>query len=141
MDIHPAAAVRERADDVEAITDLVAEFEQAQQNERVDDFVALFGDNPVWTTGHGKRLDGIDEIAEFTGKVLPGAMRESTQRYDIARIAFIRPDVAIVNVDQTVITHDGEAIAGAPQGRPFWVLAKDDAWRIVGAQNTQVFTG
>ncbi|UYM04866.1 SgcJ/EcaC family oxidoreductase [Solicola gregarius] len=138
MDIHPATAVRERAIDVDVILGLVADFEHAQQNERVDDFVALFGENPVWTTGHGKRLDGLEEIASFTAKVLPGAMREATQRYDVARIAFIGPDVAIVNVEQTPITHDGRVIEGAPTGRPFWVLAQDTEWRIVGAQNTQV---
>lgn len=138
MNIHPETAEQDRAGDVEAISRFVAAFEEAQQNERVDDFLALFGKDPVWTTGHGRRLDGIEEIGTFTAKVLPGAMREATQRYALVRIAFVGPDVAIVNVEQTPITLDGKVIEGAPTGRPFWVLAKDEEWRIVGAQNTQV---
>lgn len=130
-------------DDVPAVAALVAAVEHAQQNELPDAFMSLFrADGPVWTTAHGRRLEGWDEINAFTHKVLPGAMRDSTAVYDIERVLFVRPDVAVVNVRQRPIRPDGDPLPAVPEGRPFYVLAKDgDTWRIAAAQNTQVVTG
>jgi hypothetical protein len=53
--------------DVEAIVQRVAELQHAQQNELPEAFMRLFRTtDPVWTTGHGRRLSGWDEINEFT---------------------------------------------------------------------------
>jgi uncharacterized protein (TIGR02246 family) len=129
--------------DVPAIAALVAAVEHAQQHELPDAFMRLFRrDAPVWTTAHGMRLAGWEEISAFTHRVLPGAMRESTAVYDIERVLFIRPDVAVVNVRQRPIRLDGDPLPGAAEGRPFYVLAKDDGtWQIAAAQNTQVVSG
>ncbi|MGA5192850.1 SgcJ/EcaC family oxidoreductase [Streptomyces exfoliatus] len=126
--------------EVAAIRRLVAEVEHAQQNELVDRFLSVFRrQDPVWTTGHGKRLSGSEEIAAFTRKVLPGAMTESTAVYDVERVLFLRPDVAAVNVRQQPVRHDGTRIADRPEGRPLYVLVKEDgAWRVGAAQNTVV---
>src|SRR6476620_3562355 len=59
-----------------AIQALVAELQRAQQAEDVDAFLALFAADPVWTTAHGRRLEGLRAIAAFTQQVLPGAMSE-----------------------------------------------------------------
>ncbi|MFF8262575.1 SgcJ/EcaC family oxidoreductase [Streptomyces virginiae] len=124
--------------EVASIRSLVADVEQAQQNELVDRFLSVFRpEDPVWTTGHGKRLSGFEEIATFTRKVLPGATAESTAVYDVERVLFLRPDVAAVNVRQQPVRHDGTRIADRPEGRPFYILVKDDGtWRIGAAQNT-----
>lgn len=126
--------------EVAAIARLVAEVEHAQQNELVDGFLEVFRRaDPVWTTGHGKRLSGFDEIAEFTRKVLPGATAESTAVYDVERVLFLRPDVAAVNVRQQPVLPDGTRITDRPEGRPFYILVKEDgAWRVGAAQNTVV---
>jgi uncharacterized protein (TIGR02246 family) len=137
------------AEDVQAVAALVAAVEHAQQNELPDAFMSLFRtEDPVWTTAHGMRLAGWEEISAFTHKVLPGAMRESTAVYDIERVLFVRPDVAVVNVRQRPVQRDGNPLPDAPEGRPFYVLAKDDGgeggegtWRIAAAQNTQVHQG
>ncbi|MGP4110560.1 SgcJ/EcaC family oxidoreductase [Streptomyces sp. 4N509B] len=130
-------------DDVRAVAALVAGVEHAQQSELPDAFMSHFRtEDPVWTTAHGRRLAGWEEINAFTHKVLPGAMRESTAVYDIERVLFVRPDVAVVNVRQRPVRWDGTPLADAPEGRPFYVLAKDaGTWRIAAAQNTQVVTG
>ncbi|MFB7476090.1 SgcJ/EcaC family oxidoreductase [Kitasatospora sp. NPDC056184] len=126
--------------EVAAVRRLVAEVEHAQQNELVDDFLGVFRkEDPVWTTGHGKRLSGFEEIADFTRQVLPGATAESTAVYDVERILFLRPDVAAVNVRQQPVRHDGTRIADRPEGRPFYILVKEDGtWRVGAAQNTVV---
>ncbi|MFD8795299.1 SgcJ/EcaC family oxidoreductase [Streptomyces vinaceus] len=124
--------------EVASIRRLVAEVEHAQQNELVDQFLSLFRrQDPVWTTGHGKRLSGLEEIAAFTERVLPGATAESTAVYDVERVLFLRPDVAAVNVRQQPIRRDGTRIADRPEGRPFYILVKEDgSWRVGAAQNT-----
>jgi uncharacterized protein (TIGR02246 family) len=126
--------------DVEAIVRLVADVEHAQQNELPEAFMKLFRtQDPVWTTAHGMRLSGWSEINAFTHKVLPGAMKHSTATYEVVRILFVRPDVAVVNVRQRPVQLDGRPIEDQPEGRPFYVLAKDDGeWKIAAAQNTQV---
>jgi uncharacterized protein (TIGR02246 family) len=143
MDIQVFGANGGQHADVDAIVQLVAEVERAQQNELPTEFMSLFRkQDPVWTTAHGKRLSGWDNISEFTHKVLPGAMRQSTARYEVVRVLFVRPDVAVVNVHQRPVTLDGEPIDSQPEGRPLYVLSKEDGrWFIAAAQNTQVHAG
>jgi uncharacterized protein (TIGR02246 family) len=123
----------------EAVEAVVAELERAQQQEDVDAFVGLFRHDAVWTTAAGMRLVGREGIASFTAEVLPGAMRESTARYDVEHVVLVRPDVAVVQVRQHPITHAGEPVGDVPEGRPTYVLAREgDRWLLVAGQNTQV---
>jgi uncharacterized protein (TIGR02246 family) len=122
-----------------SIDAVVAQLENAQQHELPDAFLALFRSDAIWTTAHGKRLIGREEIAAFTHRVLPGAMKESTARYEVTHVVFARPDVAVVHVRQRPITHDGTPIDDQPEGRPLYVMARErDAWKLVAGQNTQV---
>lgn len=125
--------------ELEAIRQVVATLEHAQQNELSDEFVGLFREDAVWTTAHGKRLTGREEIAAFTRQVLPGAMRHSTATYEVVHVLFIRPDVAAVKVRQRPVTHEGEPLAGEPEGSPLYVMTREDGrWRLVAGQNTVV---
>jgi len=62
-----------RAADIEAIHQVVSDVQHATQNELVEEFLALFRADAIWTTGGGKRLLGRDEIAAFTGRCFPEA--------------------------------------------------------------------
>ncbi|WP_283134621.1 SgcJ/EcaC family oxidoreductase [Rhizohabitans arisaemae] len=127
-----------RETEIEAIKKVVAEVRHYQQNELPDDFAALFREDAIWTTGHGKRLFGRDEIAAFTHKVLPGAMKDLTANYEVVHVLFIRPDVAAVKVRQWY-TRDGLPIEGEQEGTPMYVMAKEDGrWTLVACQNTTV---
>lgn len=133
---------QEQQPEIGAIRRVVAELERAQQHELVDAFVALFRPDAVWTTGGGKQLIGRDAIAEFTARVLPGAMRASTARYEVVHVVFVRPDVAVVNARQRPITHDGRPIADQPEGRPTYVMSREGGeWKLVAGQNTLVAEG
>jgi uncharacterized protein (TIGR02246 family) len=128
-----------RLTEIESIKQVVATLQHAQQNELVEEFIGLFRADAVWTTAHGKRLTGRDEISEFTGKVLPGAMQGLAPSYEVAHVLFIRPDVAAVKVRQRYFTTDGEPVTDQPEGAPLYVLAKEEGrWRLVAGQNTQV---
>jgi len=126
--------------DVDAIEKLVTTIEDAQRREDADAFLALFRENAVWVTGHGKRLYGLPAIAEFTRRVLPGATADSYATYVPNHVLFVRPDIAVVNVTQTVRHHDA-APGDQPEyvGSPVYFLARQDGdWRIAAAQNTIV---
>ena len=120
--------------DLDAIRGVVARVQHAQQHELVEEFIALFRHDAVWTTGHGRRLTGREEIGAFTRKVLPGAMRGATVTYELLDVLFIRPDVAAARVRQTTSGPDGTA-----EGSPVYVMAKEDGhWLLTACQNTPV---
>ncbi|WP_306935641.1 SgcJ/EcaC family oxidoreductase [Streptomyces phaeochromogenes] len=124
--------------ETEAIKQVIATVQHSQQNELPDEFVGLFRADAIWTTGHGKRLTGRDEISAFTHKVLPGAMKDSTATYEVVHVLFIRPDVAAVKAQAQYWTLEGQPIGNA--GTPLYVMAKEDGqWRLVACQNTEVF--
>jgi len=128
-----------REAELEAIKRVVSVLEHAQQNELPDEFVGLFRQDAIWTTGGGKRLIGRDEISAFTRQVLPGAMRDSTATYEVTHVLFVRPDVAAVKVRQRPVTLDGEPIEGQKEGSPLYIMAKEGGqWCLVAGQNTVV---
>lgn len=117
---------------------MVAELERTQQQEDVEGFLALFDPNAVWVTGGGIRLIGFEAVAEFTRKVLPGAMSDGSVTYEVEHIAFITPDVALTGVRQQYIDLQGRPRPGAA-GLPSYVWRRtDDGWKIVTGQNTAV---
>ncbi|WP_327113891.1 SgcJ/EcaC family oxidoreductase [Nocardia sp. NBC_01730] len=122
--------------DTDAIRAVVAAVEHAQQHELVDEFVALFRADAIWTTGHGKRLYGRAAIAEFTAEVLPGATAHGKATYEVEHILFIRPDVAAVKVRQRYFTNDGGLDS---EGSPMYVMSEEDGrWLLTANQNTPV---
>ncbi len=127
------------AQDTAEIEKLVATVQHAQQNELAEEFINLFREDAIWTTAHGKRLTGRDEIGSFTRHVLPGATKESTATYEVVHVVFIRPDVAAVKIRQRPVKPDGTPITDQNEGSPLYVLSKEDGeWRIAAGQNTIV---
>ncbi|MGW0638854.1 SgcJ/EcaC family oxidoreductase [Nocardia salmonicida] len=121
-----------------AIRTVVDTIAHAQANELAEEFVAVFREDAIWTTGHGKRLFGRPAIAEFTAQVLPGATTHGSATYDVEHVLFLRPDVAAVKIRQSYFTLDGE-LSG--QGTPMYVMTKEDgAWVLTANQNTPVVT-
>ncbi|WP_109506272.1 SgcJ/EcaC family oxidoreductase [Nocardioides speluncae] len=119
------------AEELAAIRNLVATVEHAQNNERPDEFLALFRPDAIWTTGGGKRLFGLEAISEFTHQVLPGGMQGLSVAFELEHVVFIRPDVAAVKLRQVYTTPDGLDV-----GTPLWVLSKEDGrWLIAASQN------
>jgi uncharacterized protein (TIGR02246 family) len=121
------------------IEKLVATVQHAQRNELAEEFIDLFREDAIWTTAHGKRLTGRDEIASFTRQVLPGATKEATATYEVAHVVFIRPDVAAVKIRQRPVKPDGTPLPDQNEGSPLYVLSKEDGrWLIAAGQNTIV---
>ncbi len=128
--------------DIEAIKQVVATVRHAQQHELVDEFLALFRPDAIWTTGGGKRLFGVDEISAFTRQVLPGGMTGLVLTMEVVHVLFIRPDVAAVKVRQIYTSSDGEPSESEGEGSPLFVMAKENQrWCLVACQNTGVPDG
>lgn len=125
--------------EIEAIKQVVATVQHAQQNELVDEFVGLFRADAIWTTGGGKRLFGRDEISAFTQQVLPGGMNGLTVTFEVVHVLFIRADVAAVKVRQVYVSSNGQPSEDEGEGTPLFVMSKEDGqWRLVACQNTGV---
>jgi uncharacterized protein (TIGR02246 family) len=123
-----------REAEIEAIRQVVATVEHAQNNELPDEFLALFRADAIWTTGGGKRLFGLEAISTFTHQVLPGGMQGLTVTFELEHVLFIRPDVAAVKLRQVYNTPNGPDV-----GSPLWVMAKEDGqWRLTASQNIGV---
>ncbi|NGO78253.1 SgcJ/EcaC family oxidoreductase [Streptomyces sp. YC504] len=126
--------------DLEAIEEVIATIEHSQVNELPEEFLSLFRADAIWTTAHGKVLWGLDEIAEFTHKALPGAMANGSVRYELVDVLFIRPDVAAAKARGQYLTLDGEP-TGNPTS-PLYVMTKEDGrWLLTANQNTEQFPG
>ncbi|MEU3272860.1 SgcJ/EcaC family oxidoreductase [Saccharomonospora sp. NPDC006951] len=122
------------AAEIEAIKRVVAVVEHAQNNELPDEFLGLFRQDAIWTTGGGKRLFGLDAISTFTREVLPGGMRGLSVTFELEHVLFIRPDVAAVKLKQVYLTPEGPDI-----GSPLWVMAKEEGrWLLTACQNIGV---
>jgi uncharacterized protein (TIGR02246 family) len=125
--------------EIAAITQVVGTVEHAQRNELVEEFVSLFREDAIWTTGGGKLLIGRDAIAAFTRQVLPGAMKGLIPSYEVVHVLFIRPDVAAVKVRQRYSSREGELVPELGEGTPMYVMSKEDGqWRLTANQNTGV---
>ena len=128
-----------READIEAIEQVVAAVRHATQHELVDEFLALFRPDAIWTTGGGKRLFGLEEIKAFTQQVLPGGMKGLTMTMEVVHVLFIRADVAAVKVRQIYTSSDGQPSESEGEGSPLFVMAKEDQrWCLVACQNTGV---
>jgi uncharacterized protein (TIGR02246 family) len=131
------AVTAARTADTAALTQVVAALEHSQRNELPEEFIGLIRHDAIWTTGHGRRLTGRDEIAAFTREVLPGAMANRTVTYEVVDVLFLRPDVAAVRAHAQYRTLDG-APEGNP-GSPLYVMAKEDGrWLLTACQNTEI---
>ncbi|MFC3890312.1 SgcJ/EcaC family oxidoreductase [Lentzea rhizosphaerae] len=125
--------------DIAEIEKLVATVQHAQQNELAEEFIDQFREDAIWTTAHGKRLTGRDEIATFTRQVLPGATKLGTATYEVVHVVFIRPDVAAVKIRQRPFKPDGTPATDENEGSPLYVVSKEDGqWKIAAGQNTKV---
>ena len=128
-----------REPDLEAIHQVVSNVQHSTQNELVDEFLALFRPDAIWTTGGGKRLLGLDEIAAFTRQALPGGMQGLTMSMEVLHVLFIRADVAAVKVRQIYTSSDGQPNEAEGEFTPLFVMAKEDGrWCLVACQNTGV---
>ncbi|MFD7867703.1 SgcJ/EcaC family oxidoreductase [Streptomyces sp. NPDC057682] len=121
--------------DIKAIEDVVATVERTQRDKDVEGFLALFHQDALWTTAHGKVLVGYEAIADFTREVLPNSDWDGAVTYETVHTKFLRPDVAAVKIRQIYHAPEGDS-----EGTPLYVMTKQDdrGWLLHVGQNTEV---
>lgn len=133
-----AASPRSRVGDVAQIDDVVAEVEATQWRRDAEGFAGLLTPHAVWVTAFGRRLTGRREIHDFTKSVLTPALGDEYAFYDIEHITFLSDTIAAVNVRQRPVGPTGEPLHGQAEGRPLYVMSRQDAgWKIAVGQNTK----
>ncbi|CAL9543528.1 hypothetical protein SUDANB121_04306 [Nocardiopsis dassonvillei] len=126
-----------RETETERLRAVVAALEHSQRERLPEEFIGLFREDAIWTTGHGERLFGRDEIAAFTRRVLPGSAQEGAVFYEVEHVLFLRPDVAAVKARATYRDPDGAQIGN--QGSPMYVMTKEgDRWSPTADRNTEI---
>ncbi|MER5455511.1 SgcJ/EcaC family oxidoreductase [Micromonospora sp. NPDC002389] len=118
--------------EIEAIKQVIATVEHAQNTESPDEFLGLFRADAIYTTAGGTRLFGLDAISAFTRQVLPGGMQGLTVTFELEHVLFVRPDVAAVKVRQVYRSSEGPDV-----GSPLWIMSKEGGrWLLAACQNT-----
>ncbi|MBK1870845.1 SgcJ/EcaC family oxidoreductase [Taklimakanibacter albus] len=133
-----AAAPRSRGGDIALIDDVVAQIEAMQWRRDAEGFVGLLTPQAVWVTAFGRRLTGWREIRDFTRSVLTPAQGDEYAFYDVEHITFLSDTIAAVNIRQRPVGPTGEPLHGQAEGRPLYVMSKQEAgWKIAVGQNTK----
>lgn len=123
------------------IREMIAKYERHQNDP--EKFLPLHRQDVAIVNFVGRRVLGLDTLAEAMAGALASPLAKITTTLDIEDVHFVRPDVAIVSLAKTV--HDGRDEADkAPRdgaaptvGSLTLVLTEDDGeWRIALAQTT-----
>ena len=129
----------DHAADVAAIHRFVQVVENTQWQRNADAFLALFAPDAVWTNPVGRRLTGIEEIADFTRKGLSMSPKDVFATYEVEHVGFLGNDVALVNVRSRAVRADRTPIPGEPNGAKLYVLVRHKKdWLLAAGHNTFV---
>ena len=123
--------------DVDEIRRIVADVETGLNTKDAELAVRHFAEDG-WSVGvTGVRVAGREALLDAHRTGLAGPLRDQYARYRVGEIAFLRPDVAIVQK---------YAVGSDPRGRPIeldhtmialYVLVKNGGrWQVAARQNT-----
>ncbi|MER7986130.1 SgcJ/EcaC family oxidoreductase [Streptomyces noursei] len=130
---HPCTPALQ-SDDARHITDLFDELESAFAQQDAAKFDRRFTDDVVFTAVNGLRLVGWEALHAYHRERLGQHAEGIETWYEIERITFPSPDVAVVFFRQPVAMDQHQRVNVGT-----WVLVKQDGqWRVSAGQNTGV---
>jgi len=126
--------------DQSAIESVIAQFGDAWNRHDAHSFAALFAEDADFTNWRGTHARGRKAVEEFHAPLFSSAMfRDSRQTCRLRNIRFLKPDVAIADIDWEmtgVITVEG-ADRSPRRGLVDWAMVKTNGrWRISVMHNT-----
>ena len=131
--------IQDRSADLASIRRFVQVVENTQWQRNADAFLALFAPDAVWTNPMGRRLAGLEQIADFTRKALAMAPADVFATYTVEHVTFPADDVAVVNVRSRAVAPDRTPIPGEPDGDKLYVLVRHRKdWLLAAGHNTYV---
>ncbi len=124
--------------DEQAISNILGQLEGAWNGGDSKSFAAPFIENAVFIHIFGGQLDGRFAIEAAHRQIFETIYRGSRTSYSLRSVHFVRPDVAVVLVQQHVELCEGDETRELDT-RPTLVMAKEQGkWHIVALQNTRI---
>jgi len=134
------AACRRLSDDVQdksAIAAVVSGLEHAWAVGDGEMWASYFAEDADFTTWFGLYLSGQEAIADVHQEIFDSFHRRTRLRLHVRGLRFLRPDVAVVHLDGTIVGA-GEESSVHPQFVPVAVMTKEDGrWRVAVFHNTK----
>lgn len=129
----------DHTDDVEQIRRVIADAEQAFNDNDADLLVAHFAANVTAVGVTGALLGGRSAVLEAGRSLFAGPLRDQRARYDLSGVLFVRPDVALARKQATAIDAGGSPLSLDHTVTALYVLVRERGrWWVVGRQNTLV---
>lgn len=122
--------------DEHVIRAIVADTEDAFNDNDVEKSLRHFAEDAVVVNASGVVLDGRDAIRRATVDALTGYLATATAFYEPFAIAAITPEVALVNKRAWSSRSDFEASKPAEMVALYVFARKDGRWWIVRRENT-----
>ncbi len=124
------------AKDEETIREVEARLRDAWNKQDAKEYASFFAEDAELVNIFGSVFHGREAIQERLTEVFSTVFRNSVQKTFIRKIRFIRPDVALVDVDHE-IAYDG--VLSPLHTKMKCLMTKENGkWVIVAAQNTDV---
>jgi len=129
----------ERSNDERAIRELNASTEAAWNNHDAAAMDQPFVEDCDFVNVFGEWISGRDKLIKTHTAVFAGPLRESYKRFNVEKIRFVRPDVAVVHVRGRNTDRNAKLLEGDQGSIVLLVMVKEGGkWRIVAGQNTEV---
>jgi uncharacterized protein (TIGR02246 family) len=132
-------ALPDHAADRAAIEQLIADVEAGFNAHDAERAVTHFAPDASAVTVRGVHVTGREALLESYRTGFAGPLRDQYARYELADLAFLRPDVAVAHMRAVATTPDGEPIDVGHSMLALYVLVREDGrWWIAARQDTVV---
>lgn len=127
--------------DADAIRALVAHYAAAWNRGDGTDYGSVFADDADFTSIRLDRAHGRAAIAAGHQAIFDTIYRGTRLEAEVAKLRFLRPDIAVVEIDQRLFLPDGSAARGlgGNAGNTTHILGvaerRPEGWRFVAFQN------
>jgi uncharacterized protein (TIGR02246 family) len=129
----------DRSADVAAIERVIADVEAGFNSKDAELSVFHFAPDATAVSVDGTLVAGREALLEAHRSAYAGPLRDQYARYELADVAFPRPDVAIAHKRAWATTRDGEPIDVGHAMIALYVLVREDGrWLVAARQNTVV---
>jgi uncharacterized protein (TIGR02246 family) len=140
------AAMPSTTNDADAIAEQVAARADAWTRGDAHAFTANLQDNGTFTNIVGTVMRGREDFERRMDEILATVFQGSRMQSTVRHLRFIRPDVAIVDVDSEISNFRSlpggvHAHDGVLRARSLWVMSKEQGkWSMAAFHNVDVKT-
>ncbi|MGY1706234.1 SgcJ/EcaC family oxidoreductase [Geodermatophilus sp. SYSU D00697] len=129
----------DRDADTDQLAAVIADIERGSNTKDPELSVAHFLPEAWTVTVAGSEADGREALLEAHRRGLSGPLREQYARYDVVRVAFPAPDVAVLQKHARATDADGRPLdAGHAMTALYVFVRRDGRWQVLARQNTLV---